>query len=457
MTSGALPQRLIGIGQRFTPHPARRHRGQHDDGDQHGDRHGAGDGERQIGKQLTLHIVEQQHRQEDGDRGEGGGDQRRPHLTGTFERRLRLAQIPPLVAPVDALQHHDGGIEHHTDGKGDACQRDDIEGAIHHLEQAEGEHDADGDGEGNHQGRLELAQKEPEDGTGEQHPEPQVGGDHADGAIDVEGGIERLLHVQPDRLQHLAVELVHPSLDRLKGCQSIGTALLEDLGGDGGIAVLDPQHRVLFPGHPYFCYIPQIDGQAIAPVHHLVPQRLDIVATGEAQLVLPATNVEGTGRYVPAGGGPAGQHRDLHPQLGGAIGVEADLDLALVDPLDCDCRDPFDALQLGFDPRLDQRLMIIDHSFGTGQLLDEEEGEGVVAAVVVDVGAADLVRQSRDPVQSRNHIELGPLHVGAEGKLHVDFGKAGIAVADKALEPLHPLHLLLDGVGDLRLHLLRRG
>ena len=101
--------------------------------------------------------------------------------------------------------------------------------------------------------------------------------------------------------------------------------------------------------------------------------------------------------------------------------------------------------------------MIIDHPFGSGQLLDEEEGEGIVAAVVVDVGTANLVRQSRDPVQSRNHIELGPLHVGAEGKLHVDFGKAGIAVADKALEPLHPLHLLLDGVGDLRLHFLRRG
>ena len=241
-------------------HPARRHRRQHGDGDQHGDCHGAGDGERQIGKQLTLHIVEQQHRQEDGDRGEGGGDQRRPHLTGAFERRLCLAQIPPLVAPVDTLQHHDGGIEHHADGKGDTRQRDDVEGAIHHLEQAEGEHDADGDGEGNHQGRLELAQEEPEDGAREQHPEPQVGSDHADGAIDVEGGIERLLHVQPDRLQHLPVELVHPGLDRLKGGQGIGAALLEDLGGDGGIAVLDPQHRVLFPGHPYLRHIPQIDG-----------------------------------------------------------------------------------------------------------------------------------------------------------------------------------------------------
>ncbi len=101
--------------------------------------------------------------------------------------------------------------------------------------------------------------------------------------------------------------------------------------------------------------------------------------------------------------------------------------------------------------------MIVDLPLGTGQLLDEEEGEGVVAAVVVDIGAANLVRQAGDPVQAGDDVELGPLHVGAEDKLQVDFGEAGEAVAGEVLEPLHPLHLLLDGVGYLRLNLLGRG
>jgi hypothetical protein len=82
--------------------------------------------------------------------------------------------------------------------------------------------------------------------------------------------------------------------------------------------------------------------------------------------------------------------------------------------------------------------VIVDLPLGAGQLLDEEEGEGVVAAVVVDVGAANLVRQAGDPVQAGDDVELGPLHVGAEGKLQVDFGEAGEAVAGEVLEPLHP-------------------
>ena len=106
--------------------------------------------------------------------------------------------------------------------------------------------------------------------------------------------------------------------------------------------------------------------------------------------------------------------------------------------LDVDRRHPGDPLQLRLDPCLNQRLVIVDLPLGTGQLLDEEEGEGIVAAVVVDVGAANLVRQAGDPVQAGDDVELGPLHVGAEGKLQVDFGEAGEAVAGEVLEPLHP-------------------
>ncbi len=263
--------------------------------------------------------------------------------------------------------------------------------------------------------------------------------------------------MQADRLQHLAVELAHLELDRLQRRQGVGAALLEDLGRDGGVAVLDAQHRVLLPGQPHLGHIPQIDGQAVAPVHHLVSQGLHVVATGEAQLVFPAADVEGAGRHVPVGAGPAGQYRDLHPQLGGAVGVEADLDLTLVDPLHLHGGDPGDPLKLRLDPRLDQRLMIVDQALGARQLLDEEEGEGIVAAVVVDVGAVDVVRQAGDPVQPRDDVELGTLHVGAEGELHVDLGEARVAVAADAFQPLHPLHLLLDRVGDLRLHLLGRG
>ncbi len=361
------------------------------------------------------------------------------------------------MAPVDTFQHHYGGIQHHADRKGDTRQRDDVEGPAQYLEQTEGEHDADGNGERYHQGRLELAQKQPEDGAGEQHAEPQVGRHHAHRPVDVEGGIERLLHVQPDRLQHVAVEITHFDLDRLQRRQGIGTALLEDLRRDGGIAILDAQYRVLFPGQPDLCYITQIDGQTIAPVHHLVPQGIDVITPCEAQLVFPTAYVEGTRRHIPAGTGPAGEHGDLHPQFGSAIGVETYLDLALVDPLHLHGRYPRDPLKLRLDPRLDQRLMIVNLPLGTGQLLDKKEGEGVVAAVVVDVGATYVVRQPGHPVQARDDIELGPLHVGAQCELQINFGKAGKAVAGETLEPLHALHLLLDGIGDFRLHLLRGG
>ena len=457
MAGDAAPQALKGINQPLVPHPARRHRRQHRDRHHHGDGHRAGDGERKIGKQLPFHVVELEHRQEDGDRGQGGRHQSGPHPAGALQRRLSLADVTPLMAPVDALQHHDGGVEHHADRKRNARQGDDIEGPPHHLEQAEGEHDADGNGDRDHQGRLELAQKDPEDGAGEQHPEPQVGGHHAHRPVDVEGSVKRLLHVQADRLQHLPVELPDLGLDPLERRQGIGAALLEDLRRDGGVAVLDAQHRVLLPGHSDLGNVPQIDGQAVTPVHHLVPQGRHVIATGKAQLVLPASDVEGAGRHIPARRCPAGEHRDLHPQLGGAVRVETDLDLALVDPLDVDRGHPGDPLQLGLDPRLDQRLVIVYLPLGAGQLLDEEEGQGVVAAVVVDVRTADVVRQPRDPVQAGDDVKLGPLHVGAEGKLHVDFGEAGVAVAAEALEPLYPLHLLLDGIGYLRLHLLGRG
>src|SRR5690606_960277 len=99
-----------------------------------------------------------------------------------------------------------------------------------------------------------------------------------------------------------------------------------------------------------------------------------------------------------------GEHGYLHPQLGGTIGVETYLDLALVDPLHLHGRYPGDPLKLRLDPRLDQRLMIVNLPPGTGQLLDKKEGEGVVAAVVVDVGATYVVRQPGNPVQAGDDI-----------------------------------------------------
>ncbi|MNJ63130.1 hypothetical protein D3C77_590070 [compost metagenome] len=119
MAGDALPLAVIGIQQPLRPHPARRHRRQHCHRHHHGDGDGAGDGERQVCEQLPLHVVEQEYRQEDGDRGQGGGHQGGPHLPGARQRRLGLVQIPPLVAPIDALQHHDGRVEHHADGEGD--------------------------------------------------------------------------------------------------------------------------------------------------------------------------------------------------------------------------------------------------------------------------------------------------------------------------------------------------
>ena len=71
---------------------------------------------------LTDDQIHDQDRRKYDDRRESRYQDGTPDLSGTFYRAFQLA-TPHFSVPKDVFQYNNGGIDHHTDGEGDACQR----------------------------------------------------------------------------------------------------------------------------------------------------------------------------------------------------------------------------------------------------------------------------------------------------------------------------------------------
>ena len=110
-----------------------------------------------------------------------------------------------LAQPVDVLQHHDGGIHHHADGKGDAGQGYDVDGPTEGRHNDKGADDGNRDGQGDDQGRHTRSEEKEQDEGRQGSADIDVLFDQVDGGFNVVGLVVHLLQDQSGRGQDLMV------------------------------------------------------------------------------------------------------------------------------------------------------------------------------------------------------------------------------------------------------------
>ena len=138
----------------------------------------------QIREELAGNVLQENDRQEYGDGGRCRGDKRTPDLAGAcqcgdFARRSFLPQ------PNDVLEDHDRRIQHHTDGKGETGQRDDVDRSACTVECNECDEYGDRDRKGNHHRRPETPHEPPQNRDCQRDAKQQVVAQHRDRLIDV--------------------------------------------------------------------------------------------------------------------------------------------------------------------------------------------------------------------------------------------------------------------------------
>ena len=138
---------LAGLGMAVAlREDARRRRGDHGDGDDERQADGAADGHGDVAEELPHLVLQEEDRDEDGERGERRGHDRAPDLLRALHGGVEAA-LAHLVAAVDVLEHDDRVVDEHADGEGQAGEADHVEGAAQQPEQHERPDDAGGDRE----------------------------------------------------------------------------------------------------------------------------------------------------------------------------------------------------------------------------------------------------------------------------------------------------------------------
>ena len=107
----------------------------------------------------TGNAVEQRKRYEHHDNHQRGGQYRHPNLVGGVQGRLTRIGTPVNV-PRNILQHHDGVIDHHTDGDGERAKRNDVDGAAGEFQVNKGYNQGNRDGDADDEGRTPASEEE---------------------------------------------------------------------------------------------------------------------------------------------------------------------------------------------------------------------------------------------------------------------------------------------------------
>ncbi len=455
---GARIGRVVERGQLLALEPAARGGRQHGDGHQERDRHRDRDRQRQVGEQLALDVLDEQHRQEHRDGRERGRQQRATDLLGTDARRLG-GQLSALAQAHDVLGHHHRRVHHHAHRERQARQRDHVEAAAGQVQHDEGGQQRDGNGAGDQQGGARVAQEPPQAAHRQQHAGAEVARQQVDGAVDEQRGVETLLDAQPTFGQHAGAQFGDHFLHFGQRGEHVGAALAHHAQADRRIAVLVGEKTLLGPLQADGGDIAQAHRLAVAPGQDEVAQVLGRITAGEAQHVLAPPVLDRTARDVVGARRKRRDFRNGDAQRRGARQVQVDAQFFLRSAVDFDTGDAGHGLDARHDLFFDEAPVVADVAFGARQQLHEEETQRGIGILRAELHhrRAGVARQRRHAVQSAQHFHQHGAHVGADGEGEVDEGAAGIGVAVHLFQARDTLQHGFLRFEQFGLHFLRGG
>ncbi len=143
-----------------------------------------GEGER--AEEYGRDAAQEDEGSEDGDRRQGRADERRRELPdralGRFLRRLAEGEMQH-----DVLHDHDGVVDDHPDGRGEAAEGHQIEAHVEEAEEHDGDQDRDGNDKGRHHGRAPVLEEAQEHGHREGQADEDALRDARNGVPDEDG------------------------------------------------------------------------------------------------------------------------------------------------------------------------------------------------------------------------------------------------------------------------------
>ena len=357
---------------------ARGRGGNDNDGDQQRKADGGADGEGDVAEELSRFLLDEEHRQEDRQGRRGGCDQGSPDFAGPLQGCIPGA-VARFVSSVDAFEHHDGVVDEHADGEGEAGQTDHVERAPENAEDEEGPYDTGGDRHRDDQRRASASKKEEEHHDRQQAADDDVLVDEPDRRFDVLGFVVDLQQFQSTRFEQLLVEQVDLSLHAAHHFDDVGAGFAECVECDRVNAEVAHHAAGLLEADANLGEIANVDGSAVAVgddgLSHLFGAReLSESAHDVAPLALPEVAARAV---VVAAAKSRAQRFDAEVARSEALGIDDDLKF-LVSPADhVGIGDPGNALQLCFDAVLGEALEGSDIAVGGKQPLSNNCGVAV--------------------------------------------------------------------------------
>ena len=265
-----------------------RHRDDHGEGREElaRERGHCGDG------QEDDHVGEGRGRDRECNVARGGGDDGADFV-------LCAAALGELRA--DVLEHHDG-VRHqdaHRDAHG--AHGDDIEGVAEEREDARRHQHRHGDGDEGREGGADVGQEEQKHQAREEDALPDRDEAVADRGVDVGAVV-----AEPDQLHAAgegAVEFLDHALNLGDNLRAVGVALLRDLHGDAGLAVVEGAGGDALGAEVEGRDVAEVDALALDDAHLDVAEALGLVGLA----------VKGEGDFAVAGVNLP--HRDLDVAL----------------------------------------------------------------------------------------------------------------------------------------------
>ena len=412
---------------------------------------------------------------------------------------------PPLLVdvPEDVLQHDDGVVDDDARGERQPEHGQVVEGEAGHAHGQERGDDGAGDGQGGHEGRAQLPHRAEEDHGDDdadpRHPQEQlrVAGEEgrahraddeghrrdlppheiADEDGHDEAGqeaaeqqvilhlVDRALdearqvahHLELDVLGQALLDLGQPRLDAVHHGHRVGARLLADDEGHRVAAVQAGEGAGLLLAVHHGGDVADAHGAALEIGHDQLLEalgRLDAAEGAQALFLGPARDAPAGDLHVLAGQGVL-HLLDAEPVTGEAVGVDEDLDLALLAPHDGDGPTSFTVSSW----RLIRLSAISVISRGRALARDHHgHDRGRIGVGLLDDGGLGAGREAGDDgVHLLAHVVGRLLHVALEHEGGEDLRLPLDGAGAQLVEAGDGVDGLLDGLGDLALDLLRGG
>ena len=167
-------------------------------GNHAGNQHGAGQREREFGKQRADQPAHEADGRVDGDQRGGHRDHRRSHLARPVQRRLE-ARLALLDMPVHVFDDDDGIVDHQPDRQHHGQQRQQVEGKPQQQHDQRAADQRQRHGHRGHHGGTQRTQRQENHHQHDQHRLQQRLDDLVDRAVDEFRSVVGKLHVQTGR------------------------------------------------------------------------------------------------------------------------------------------------------------------------------------------------------------------------------------------------------------------